>query len=84
MGVLPCVSLDIAYILALRVTKVACCEHEENAEDKIAYILQHKFHPFGSMTVQIMLSCTFQRSTPGGHLLARCIYRRSGPDLPDV
>ena len=25
-----------------------------------------------------------QRSTPGGHLLARCIYHRTGPDLPDA
>ena len=25
-----------------------------------------------------------QRSTPGGHLLARCVYRRTGPDLPDA
>ena len=24
-----------------------------------------------------------QRSTPGGHLLVSCIYRRTGPDLPD-
>ena len=25
-----------------------------------------------------------QRSTPGGHLFARCIYRRTGPDLQDA
>ena len=25
-----------------------------------------------------------QRSTPGGHLLARCINRRTAPDIPDA
>ena len=39
-------------------------------------------HPDGTMTLSEPFDIA--RSTPGGHLLARCIYRRIGPDLPDA
>ena len=40
-------------------------------------------HPDGTMTLSGAIRHR-QRSTPGGHLLARSIYHRTGPDLPDA
>ncbi len=39
-------------------------------------------HPDGTMALRAIQHR--QMSTPGGHLLARCIYYRTGPDLPDA
>ena len=39
-------------------------------------------HPDGTMTLRAIRRR--QRSTPGGHLLARCIYRMYGTVLQDA